>query len=301
MKREVATPVDSTTVENFSQIKTISLKSHPTIAESWVQQVLFENPSILGLGTSVKAIDKERTQYTGGRLDLLLQDDKSNNRYEVEIQLGATDEKHIIRTIEYWDIERKRYPDFEHVAVIVAEDITSRFYNVISLFNSAIPLIAIKLTAIEQENGSIGLLFTRVLDWANKSVNQDEGQTELTDRGYWDKKVSKKVLQSIDKILESIHSFEPSAQLNYCKPYIGIRVDRKPCNFVIFHPRKDYFYISIKLERSDKVDELLESNQMEDYEYRTGDGRYRIHIDDSLEENKLKILQNLLEIAHENY
>ena len=25
--------------------------------------------------------------------------------YEKEIQLGATDESHIIRTVEYWDIE----------------------------------------------------------------------------------------------------------------------------------------------------------------------------------------------------
>ncbi len=38
-----------------------------------------------------------------GRLDLLLQD-ANQRRYEVEIQLGATDESHIIRTIEYWDI-----------------------------------------------------------------------------------------------------------------------------------------------------------------------------------------------------
>jgi hypothetical protein len=43
-------------------------------------------------------------------LDLLLQDADGNRRYEVEVQLGKTDESHIIRTIEYWDIERKRYP-----------------------------------------------------------------------------------------------------------------------------------------------------------------------------------------------
>ena len=48
-------------------------------------------------------------------------------------------ESHIIRTIEYWDIERKRYPQYEHCAVLVAEDITSRFLNVISLFNGTIP------------------------------------------------------------------------------------------------------------------------------------------------------------------
>ena len=49
-------------------------------------------------------------------------------------QLGKTDESHIIRTIEYWDIERKRYPQYDHTAVIVAEEITSRFLNVIGLF-----------------------------------------------------------------------------------------------------------------------------------------------------------------------
>ncbi len=65
-------------------------------------------------------------------LDLLLQDPDTNRRYEVELQLGPTDESHIIRTIECWDIERKRYPQYDHCAVIVAEDITSRFLNVIS-------------------------------------------------------------------------------------------------------------------------------------------------------------------------
>ena len=48
---------------------------------------------------------------------------KSLTRYEVEIQLGATDESHLIRTIEYWDIERRCYPQYEHVAVIAAEDV----------------------------------------------------------------------------------------------------------------------------------------------------------------------------------
>jgi hypothetical protein len=34
-------------------------------------------------------------------LDLLLADQDLTTRYEVEIQLGATDASHIIRTIEY--------------------------------------------------------------------------------------------------------------------------------------------------------------------------------------------------------
>ena len=53
------------------------------------------------------------------------------------------------RTIEYWDIERKRYPQYEHSAVIVAEDITARFLNVISLFNGQIPLMALQMSAFQ--------------------------------------------------------------------------------------------------------------------------------------------------------
>ena len=49
--------------------------------------------------------------------------------------------------IQYWDIERKRYSQIDHCAVIVAEEITGRFMNVISLFNGAIPLIALQMSA----------------------------------------------------------------------------------------------------------------------------------------------------------
>jgi hypothetical protein len=71
-----------------------------------------------------------------------------NFRYEVEIQLGKTDECHIFRTIEYWDLEKKRYPQYDHIAVLIAEDITSRFLNIISLLNGFIPLVALQLNAI---------------------------------------------------------------------------------------------------------------------------------------------------------
>ena len=96
-------------------------------------------------------------------MDILLQDPEINKRYEVEIQLGKTDESHIIRTIEYWDIERKRYPQYEHCAVIIAEEITSRFLNVIGLFNGNIPLIAIQLTTYKNGDEYF-LTFNKVLD-----------------------------------------------------------------------------------------------------------------------------------------
>ena len=92
---------------NFVKPERLSLRLHPELTEKWVQELIADDPSILGLGNLVLR-DKERVQPRAGRLDLLLQDPDSKRRYEVELQLGPTDEAHIIRTIEYWDIERKR-------------------------------------------------------------------------------------------------------------------------------------------------------------------------------------------------
>jgi len=93
----------------YEKLSKLSIRSHPEPSERWVQERIAEDPSILGLGDVILK-DKERIQSGAGRPDLLLQEAHANRRYEVEIQLGRTDESHIIRTIEYWDIERKRYP-----------------------------------------------------------------------------------------------------------------------------------------------------------------------------------------------
>ena len=169
----------------YAKFEPVSLKSHPELNEKWVQERIAEDPSILGLGDLILK-DQERIHPRAGRLDLLLQDSEASHRFEVELQLGSTDESHIIRTIEYWDIERKRYPQYDHTAVIVAEDITSRFLNVISLFNGAIPLVAIQMRAIKNED-QVGLFFTTVLDQMRLGlVDDDEEVQEITDRAYWE-------------------------------------------------------------------------------------------------------------------
>src|SRR5690606_32610537 len=107
--------------------------------------------SILGLG-EVELVGTEKSLPRAGRLDLLLHDEQLNRRYEVELMLGATDPSHIVRCIEYWDVERRRYPAYDHVAVLVAEDITSRFLNVMALLAGSIPLIALKLSALRVDD-----------------------------------------------------------------------------------------------------------------------------------------------------
>jgi hypothetical protein len=184
---------------NYTKPERLSLKLHNELDEKWIQKLIADDPAILGLGDLVLR-DKERIQPRAGRLDLLLQDPDTKRRYEVEVQLGATDEAHIIRTVEYWDIERKRYPQYEHCAVLVAEDITSRFLNVIALFNGTIPLIAVQMQALKVGDYTT-VVFTRVMDELSRGVVDEDEDAEAApaDRSYWEKRGSKATVQLADE------------------------------------------------------------------------------------------------------
>lgn len=274
----------------------ISLKNHPELNERWVQDRIAADPSILGLGDVVLK-DKERIQPRAGRLDILFQDAESNQRYEVEIQLGSTDESHIIRTIEYWDIERKRYPQYDHVAVIVAEDITSRFLNVISLFNGMIPLMAIQMNVLKLDN-NIGLSFTTVVNQMSYGfIEEDEEVEETTDRVYWENRGSKKTVIMADQLLEIARKFDNQLELKYNKFYIGLAKKGQPQNFVIFRPKKGFMRFEPRLENSSDVQELLEKAGLDIMDYDIRRGRYRIRLQPSDIENNTNILTTIIEKA----
>lgn len=254
----------------------IWIKTTPDLSEKWVQDRIAEDPSILGLGGLVLK-DKERVQPVAGRLDLLLQDPDSLRRYEVEIQLGKTDESHIIRTVEYWDIERKRYPQYDHCAVIVAEEITSRFLNVISLFHGTIPLIAIQMSALRLGE-QIALLFTTVLDELQLGLEEEDGGTETADRSYWEIRGSKATVALADRLLEMIRELAPGLDLKYNKFYIGLTSDGQPNNFVVFRPKKNFITLEPRLKQSEQLSQELENVGLDLMDYDKRWGRYRIRL-----------------------
>jgi hypothetical protein len=260
------------------QPKKVSIKDDPILSEAWLQEVIANDPSVLGLGDLVLK-DRERMQPKAGRLDLLLQDQDTNKRYEVEIQLGKTDESHIIRTIEYWDIERKRYPQYEHCAVIVAEEVTSRFLNVIGLFNGHIPLIAIQVNAYK-----IGvqyfLTFTTVLDEMQLGLlDEDEAVHDVADRNYWEtERGSKKTVKIVEQILELITSILPGYSLKYNKFYIGLEVNGQIDNFVIFRAKRNFTRMEVRLAQDEDFESFLEIAGLNFMDYDKRDGRYRIKL-----------------------
>ena len=275
----------------------LTIREHPELNERWVQDRLSEDPGLLGLGDLILK-DKERIHPSAGRLDLLFQDRDSNHRYEVEIQLGKTDESHLIRTIEYWDIERKRYPQYDHTAVLVAESITSRFLNVIALFNGFIPLVAIQMKALRIGDG-VSLVFSTILNEMSLGLVDEDEEGEATDRAYWEKIGSKATLEITDALLTMVRELDPNLSLKYNKFYIGLAVNGQPNNFVVFRPKKDWVRIEPRLERSEQVQSLLDEAGLDAMEYDTRWGRYRIRLAKGDVTKHESALRELLKTAYE--
>ena len=275
----------------------ILLKDEHDINEKWVQAKIEEDPSILGLGENVELRDTERSQSTGGRLDLLLRDPDSEKMFTVELMLGECDPDHIVRTIEYWDIERKRYPHIKYCAVIIAENITSRFWNVINLFNGNIPLIAIQMDARKVEN-KITLNFITVLD-ERREYNIEEEKSEPTDRAYWESKSTKEMLLLVDKLKNMLNKFSPNIDLKYNKVYIGLQRNNLSDNFIMFRPRKKYLDITFRKDKvSKKTINYLEDNGLPvDWKDRMDYKHYRIRVPKSDLNHKLPHIEILFKEA----
>ena len=281
---------------NYTKLERISLQEHPEFDEKWVQERIADDPKILGLGDLVVK-DKERVQPKGGRLDLLLQDPETNRRYELELQLGSTDEKHIIRTLEYWDVERKRYPQYDHAAVLVAEDITSRFLNVVGLFNGFIPLIALQMSAF-RVGDHLCLSFTTVLDeFTLGLVDEDEEVAAVTDRAYWEQRATRETVRLADRLLDLIRTFEPKVDLKYNKFYIGLTLGNRTNNFVSFVPQKTAIRVEVKLPRTEATDQFLQESGVDLMGYDRQWGQYRIRLAPADVEKYAPLLTELMQRA----
>jgi hypothetical protein len=213
--------------------------------EKWLQDQIQNDTSILGLG-ELDIIGKEHKQAAGGRIDFLMYNDEEDLFYEIEVMLGTLDESHIIRTIEYWDIERQRRPTSEHRAVIVAENITSRFFNVLRLLNRSVPMIAIQLGAFKLDDSSIVLHAVPILNVVEVAEPYAADETEPTDRMHWEKKRPSASLAIMDKIVGALNSAGVPGDIAYRKSNIPLAASGT--NFCWFHPRKTPGYCNVQIK-----------------------------------------------------
>lgn len=231
--------------------------------ESWLQDRIWDNPSCLAPSLRLRevvGVMKERPQSGGGRLDLLLKNPEDDTMYEVEVMLGPTNPDHIIRTIEYWDRERRKWPKRQHIAVLVAESITARFFNVIHLVSWAIPIIAVQ-TNILEANGQRSLHFTRVLDTYEEPEEPSDagGATSEAD---WRAKAPW-TLEAATALLAVVRSVDADYSLNPRQNEICLRLGRY--NHYVFGKRvndKSSLEFWLSDELFEKAQRLLDENEL---------------------------------------
>lgn len=191
----------------------------------------------------------------------------------------------------------KRYSQYDHYGVIVAEDITSRFLNVIALFNGFIPLIALQLSAFKFDD-RISLVFTKVMDAMSLGMPDDDEEVQaVTDRSYWEDRATKETVALADEMLELVKSFAPELELKYNKFYIGLAKDGQPNNFAVFYAKKNSFRAEIRLASSPEIDQQLEAAGIDMMDY-TKFARYRLRLTKNDIHKHSDLLLKLLKMSY---
>ncbi|MDP8208075.1 MAG: hypothetical protein P9L92_15530 [Candidatus Electryonea clarkiae] len=188
--------------------------------EFWLQDLIYANPEKLGLGNLV-AVNKEKRQVTGGRLDILLKDSDDNSMYEIEVMLGETDPSHIIRSIEYWDNEKRKYPQRQHFCILIAESFDRRYFNVIQILSLNIPMIAIQADLLEVDEEYV-LNFSKIMD-IYVELEDEEEATVVTEQTWSEK--AKWTLGTAKKLLEIVAESTKNATFKFTQSYINIMID----------------------------------------------------------------------------
>ncbi len=254
--------------------KTIGI-SEAGYNEEWLQTKIWENPASLGYG-DLEGVTKEAAISSGGRLDLLFKNSDDDTMYEVEVMLGETDPSHIIRTIEYWDLIRKKWPQRQHFGVLIAEKITKRYFNVIQILSNNVPLIAIQANIIDIE-GQRSLHFTTILDAYEEPEDEVGLVNEVIDEPFWQDK-SESVLFSAKKIFEYTKDIYEDSKLVLNKT--NITINSHGYNQMYFKKRygKSVLVIFRYGGHRDEIETILQEN---DINYTDDHKRFKIQMIES--------------------
>ena len=134
----------------------IYLGDKPHLDQNWLHNQIVTNPAVLGLEGDLKVVcsDKYKIQHVPGELTMTLADLSFGTRYYVQLKYGGINDEQIVSLIDGWGDGRRSAPQYGHVAVLVAEDITgSLLLNALRTIGDFIPLIVIELKAYLFDEG----------------------------------------------------------------------------------------------------------------------------------------------------
>jgi hypothetical protein len=168
------------------------------------------------------------------------------------------------------------------------------------LFHGAIPLVAIKMEALEH-NGEIGLHFTKVLEPIALGSDDEEGAQSATDRAYWEARGSKATVQIADELAEITKSLGIPIELKYNKYYIGVTLNGAPENFIIFRPKRTFTRFEPRLTPSDALRKRYDDAGLNLMSYDQRWGRFRIELHSGDVAKNREILSDIIKEAYENH
>lgn len=186
--------------------------------EHWLQDMLYENPNILGLSNYPTLGKREKQEASKGRFHITLQDLIYDLWYEVEVMLGEIDASHIITALEYWDNEeRKRHKTFNY-AVLVAESYEGRYYNLLHTLSMNLPMICIQANLLEVNKAYI-LSFSNIINLHGSPM--DNEKTTTVDESLWSEKAPW-TLKAAKELYDLIDTDDKS--IDYNEDYINISI-----------------------------------------------------------------------------
>jgi hypothetical protein len=181
--------------------------------------------------------------------------------YEVEVMLGETDPSHIIRSIEYWDNEKRKYPQRQHFCVLIAESFDRRYFNVIQLMSLNIPMIAIQADLLEV-NGERILNFSKIID-IYIEPEEDEEDVKQVNESSWNTD-SPWTNSNAKEIYDSLKDKHDRIDLRYTQSYISINIDGRNAYWLCkrMKPTSALFFSVKDDEKVEAIKKKFEENDI---------------------------------------
>jgi len=233
---------DTPAIEVLSPVSTTLAEQG--LDERWLENWLQQDPSRLGLGSTVRIVRAQVNQHrSGGRLDLQAVDDAIENRvYDIELMRGELDADHGFRVLDYWAREQHEdEDDRDHRPVIVAEKLrSSRYRLLLDLLAQRLGLIGIEVRCMVVGERRIVFLDPVVLppDLQDDSSGSVRPPTSGLSEDDWKAKTTKEFFSFVGTFRESARSAGMKHRVVWsAKSYIGLwRGSRCWCPI---WPRKD--------------------------------------------------------------
>jgi len=264
--------------------------------EYWLQDMLYENPSVLGFGDYLKPVKREKRILSDGRFHILLNDLVNDIRYEVEVMLGETDASHIITSLECWDNEERRQYVKHHFAVLVAESFEGRYLNLLQTLSMNLPVIVIQANLLEV-NKEYVLSFSRIFDRYRGPKDIEEPIT--VDESVWGEKCPWTL--NVAKELYSLIDADDKI-IDYRENYISIWIQGRRA-YRLEKSSQPTSVVSFKVFDDEKVNairEVFSNNNFALYYNLNRHNEFVITVDQDMISSKKAMFQEIMKIRHKS-